>query len=186
MLVALDAGHGASRGRLHTGACANSLVEDILALDFVVRIGHHLRKAGHRTYYTRPDDNLVPLATRGKSAVSRGCDMFLSIHCNAGPAFANGVEAYVVEDDARSHKIAEGLVKAVVQEGIRSRGVKWDSHSRHSRLRVLRDTYRYMPAVLLEIGFLTNDHDAALIKNKSFREAVAISLSRVIQDSLQK
>jgi N-acetylmuramoyl-L-alanine amidase len=155
-------------------------------LDFVVRIGHHLRKAGHHTHYTRPDDNLIPLATRGKAAVARGCDLFLSIHCNAGPASASGVETFVVEGDDRSRKIAVGLVKAVVRQGMKSRGVKWDSYSQHSRLRVLRDACHHMPAVLLEIGFLTNDHDAALIKKKSFREAVAISLSCAIQDSLQK
>ncbi len=51
--------------------------------------------------------------------------------------------------------------------------MKWDSQSQYSRLRVLRDTYRHMPAVLLEIGFLTNPHDARLLADKHFREAVA-------------
>ena len=55
--------------------------------------------------------------------------------------------------------------------------MKWDSRSQHSRLRVLRDTYRHMAAVLLEIGFLTNDHDAALLNDRFFREAVAISVA---------
>ena len=180
MMVALDAGHGARRGHAFTGACANGLVEDELALDFVVRIGHHLRRAGHRTLYTRPDTNLVPLSRRGKLAVARGCDMFLSIHCNAGPASASGTEAFVVNHDGRSRRIARELVEAVVEHGVRTRGVKWDSRSRHSRLRVLRDTYRHMPSVLLEIGFLTNDHDAALLNDRFFREAVAISIARRI------
>ena len=177
MIVALDAGHGARRGHPFTGACAKGLVEDELALDFVGRIGHHLRKAGHQTLYTRADENLVPLSRRGKLAAARGCDMFLSIHCNAGPRSASGPEAFVVKGDRRSRKIASELVEAVVEHGMRSRGVKWDSRSQHSRLRVLRDTYRHMPAVLLEIGFLTNDHDAELLKDRFFREAVAISVA---------
>ncbi len=176
-MLALDAGHGARRGHAFTGACANGLVEDELALDFVVRIGHHLRRAGHRTLYTRPDASLIPLARRGRLAIARGCDMFLSIHCNAGPTSASGTEAFVVKGDKRSRKIARELVEAVVEHGMRSRGVKRDSRSQHSRLRVLRDTYRHMPAVLLEIGFLTNDHDAALLRDRFFREAVAISVA---------
>ena len=52
MKIALDAGHGASRGHQFTGAHANGLIEDDLALDFVIRIGHLIRLAGHDTLIT--------------------------------------------------------------------------------------------------------------------------------------
>lgn len=171
--IALDAGHGASRGLCHTGCAANGLVEDEIALDFVTRIGHHLRLIGYDTVITRPGAKLVALATRGKRAINGHCDLFLSIHVNAGPESAHGAEAYVAEGDLRSRAIAQRLVDAVVKQGLRNRGVKWDSQSQYSRLRVLRDTHHHMPAVLIEIGFLTNPHDAALLGDKRFREAVA-------------
>lgn len=174
--VALDAGHGASRGLSHTGCAANGLVEDDLALDFVTRIGHHLRLTGYDTVMTRPDGRLVALATRGKRAIDGHCDLFLSIHVNAGPESANGVEAFVADGDTRSRAIAQRLVDAVAKHGLRNRGAKWDSQSHCSRLRVLRDTYRHMPAVLLEIGFLTNPRDAKLLGDRHFREAVAGSV----------
>ena len=104
--------------------------------------------------------------------------MFLSVHCNAGPKAAHGVEAFVAKGDRRSRKIAAALVDAVAEKGMNHRGVKWDCRSQHSRLRVLRDTYRHMPAVLIEIGFLTNSDDAALLKNRFFRDAVARSLAK--------
>ena len=173
MKVALDAGHGARPGHSHTGAVGNGLVEDEIALDLVLRIGHHLRAAGCETVYTRPDSRFVPLAARGRIAKTAGAEMFLSIHCNAGPEGACGAEAFVVEGDQRSRAIAQPLVDSIAAHGFRNREVKWDFQGHHTRLQVLRDTYRRMPAVLLEVGFLTNVHDARLLKDRFLREAVA-------------
>jgi len=178
--VALDAGHGARAGGGHTGASANALVEDELALDMVKRVGHHLRAGGHETVYTRADRRLVALAKRAWTARFTRCELFLSIHCNAGPISAHGVEAFVVEGDARSRGLAERLASAVVAEGLSDRGVKWDNQSQHPRLAVLRGTYRRMPAVLLEIGFLTNAHDAGLLKQAAWRERVAKAIAGAI------
>jgi len=177
MKVALDAGHGAQSGRPHTGAAANGLVEDELALDLVRRTGHHLRAAGCETVYTRPEDKLISLAERGRIAVTGKCDLFLSIHCNAGPASACGVEAFVAQGDHASRRIAELLAGAVSKIGLANRGVKWDSQSQHPRLAVLRETYRAMPAVLMEIGFLTSEHDSALLRDAHFRERVAVAVA---------
>ncbi len=184
--IALDAGHGASRGLAHTGCAANGLVEDDLAFDFVTRIGHHVRLIGCDTVITRPDASLVALATRGNRAVDARCDLFVSIHLNAGAASASGVEAFVVEDDERSRAIAKRFVAAIAKHGLHNRGAKWDSQSQYSRLAVLRDTCRHMPAVLLEIGFLTNQHDAKLLADKHFREVIAVEIAEGIISSLKK
>jgi N-acetylmuramoyl-L-alanine amidase len=181
MKVALDAGHGARPGRPHTGAAANNLIEDVIALDLVKRIGHHLRAAGHETIYTRAGETLVPLAQRTRIAKANRCEMFLSIHCNAGPSSAGGVEAFVTEGDEKSLNIAKGLVSKIVKLGLADRGVKWDNHSQHPRLAVLRGTYRQMPAILLEVGFLTNSHDAALLQDARWREQLAISIAIAVK-----
>jgi len=186
MKVALDAGHGASRGHPFTGAHANGLIEDYLALDFVDRIGHHLRLRELETLLTRQDKDLIPLGNRGKLATAARCDMFLSIHCNAGPSSANGVEAFVVEGDERSREIARRFNKLVEEHGMHDRGVKWDSQSQYSRLRVLRDTYRHMPAILLEMGFLTSKHDAGLLADRYFRENIAQIVAEGITEVLNK
>ena len=178
--AALDAGHGSSRGLAHTGCAANGLVEDDLALDFITRIGHHVRLERHKPTIKRTDSKLVSLVERGRIAIASGCDLFVSIHINAGPATANGVEAFVAQGDKRSQAIAQRLVGRVIRHGLRDRGVKWDSLSQYSRLKVLRDTCRYMPALILEIGFLTSLHDAALLKDKYWREAVSMDIAEGI------
>jgi len=181
MKIALDAGHGARPGRPHTGAAANNLVEDVIALDLVRRIGHYLRAAGHKTVHTRSDEMLVPLTQRALIAKANRCEMFLSIHCNAGPSSARGVEAFVAESDERSLNIAKVFVSKIVKLGLADRGVKWDNHSQYSRLAVLRGTYRIMPAILLEVGFLTNLHDSALIQDAHWREQLAISIASAVK-----
>jgi len=176
--VALDAGHGARAGRPHTGAAANGLVEDDLALDLVARIGHHLRAAGHQTVVTRPDTKLVGLSERARTARAASCDAFLSIHCNAGPTAACGAEAFAASGDRRSRTLAERLIAALAEQGLRNRGVKWDSQSQYSRLGVLRGTYRHMPSVLLEVGFLTSPYDAGLLRDAHWREETAIVVAQ--------
>lgn len=178
--IALDAGHGSLTDKPHTGASANGLVEDEITLDFVRRIGHHLRAAGHKTVITRTDNKLISLTKRAQIARLARCDAFVSIHCNAGPPAANGAEAFIAADDRRSQALAIRLVEVLANQGLRDRGVKADSESQHSRLAVLRGTYRYMPAVLLEVGFLTNTHDADLLKNPEWREETAIALADAV------
>ena len=178
--LALDAGHGYKRG-LPTGARGNGLIEDDVALDFVRRIGHHLRLAKHETVLTRPDDKFVELKQRGKIAKAGKCDLFLSIHLNAADSpNAEGVEALVAKGDTRSKRIAELLVGIVTQAGMKSRGVKWDSQGQHKSLRVLQDTYHAMPAVLLEIGFLTNVKDAAQLRDPQWQERVSIEIAAAL------
>lgn len=175
MKAALDAGHGSN-----TGARANGLVEDEVALNMVSRIGHHLRAMGCETVLTRRDSRLIGITERARIARYAAADVFLSIHCNASKSAAYGVEAFVVTGDERSRKLARKLVEAVAGQGMRNRGVKWDSESQHSRLGVLRGTHQKMPAVLLELGFLTSAHDAVLLKDRRFRDAAARAIANAV------
>ena len=181
MKIALDAGHG-YKGTQHTGASGNGLVEDDVALDFMTRIGHQLRLLGAETYYTRPTKSFVSLGSRGAGAKAAECSFFLSIHNNAASASAaSGVEIFCSAGDKRSYQTAGKILDAVVEaSGWKNRGVKWDNQSQHSSLRVLRDTYRSMPAMLIELGFLTNTNDANKLKDNKFREKVATIIAKEI------
>ncbi len=175
MRVCLDPGHGGN-----TGARGNGLIEDALALDFARRIGHHLRLRKAETVMTRGDDGFVTLASRGALAVRTKCDLFLSIHLNAASPSAHGCECFAAAGDERSLKIAARLTAALSSLGLKNRGAKYDTQSAHGSLRVLRDTYKNMPALLLEIGFLTNKADAELLGNKLFREKVSIKVAETL------
>ena len=129
MKICLDAGHGG-----YTGARANGLIEDTLALDFVKRVGHHLRAAGVQTVVTRNIDTFVTLDYRASLAVREKCDLFVSFHHNAGPTLAHGCEIFVAAGDNRSKAKAKTVLDRICAGGaMKSRGVKWDNRSQHSR-----------------------------------------------------
>ena len=72
-------------------------------------------------------------------------------------------------------KLAERIVrKTVKMTKTKNRGVK------KSRFFVVRNTL--IPAVLVEVGFLTNPKEAKLLQTSSYREKVALALAKSIED----
>ena len=181
-MIALDAGHGYKR-RMASGARGHDLIEDDLALTLAHKIKWYLTEAGVPALITRPTDAYVTLKDRVKLAKKAKATAFVSLHFNAaGSAQANGLEAFVVRNDYRSHAVANELLLSLGFLGMTQRGVKWDSQSQHNSLYVLRNTYSRMYAVLLEVGFLTNAADAAILKDAGRFEQIAAALAGALGD----
>ena len=98
------------------------------------------------------------LRARVQDANSWGADYFISLHTNASEiASATGTEAFVYARQGRAFGLAQDIVQSVTDvTGLPDRGTFV-----RSGLYVLRKTV--MPAVLLEMGFITNPGDAALM-----------------------
>lgn len=126
------------------------------------------------TSRTSPDEILgydtnSSLRTRTEQANQWGADYFLSIHTNANvnPAI-NGTEAYVYAVNTPSYELAVNIVNEIVRRlGTKNNGI----YVRPS-LYVLRRTN--MPAVLIELAYLSNEGDAALLADKPYEFAYAI------------
>ena len=126
------------------------------------------------TSRTSPDEILgydtnSSLRTRTEQANQWGADYFLSIHTNANvnPAI-NGTEAYVYAINTPSYELAVNIVNEIVRRlGTKNNGI----YARPS-LYVLRRTN--MPAVLIELAYLSNEGDAALLADKPYEFAYAI------------
>ena len=98
------------------------------------------------------------LRARVQDANTWGADYFISLHTNASEiASATGTEAFVYARQGRAYGLAQDIVQGVTDvTGLPDRGTFV-----RSGLYVLRKTA--MPAVLLELGFITNPGDAALM-----------------------
>ena len=126
------------------------------------------------TSRTSPDEILgydtnSSLRARTEQANQWGADYFLSIHTNANvnPAI-NGTEAYVYAVNTPSYDLAVNIVDEIVRRlGTKNNGI-YDRPS----LYVLRRTN--MPAVLIELAYLSNEGDAALLADKPYEFAYAI------------
>jgi len=100
--------------------------------------------------------NATSLSTRTNQANTWGADLFLSIHTNASlDTSANGSESLVYRIPSTAAEIARSIQSELTAlTGFKNRGV-----IARPGLWVLRKTT--MPAVLSEIGFLSNPREAA-------------------------
>ena len=105
--------------------------------------------------------NASSLAARVQDANAWGADYFISLHTNAyDRAEASGSEAFVFRQPSAAASLAEDILIGLQEAtGLENRGV----FSRSS-LYVLRRTA--MPAILLELGFITNPRDARLMNEQ--------------------
>ena len=105
--------------------------------------------------------NASSLRARVDDANAWGADVFISLHTNASVnESATGTEALVFESQTPAYRLAEDILRALNENtGLRNRGIVL-----RPGLYVLRRTR--MPAVLLELGFITNPRDAFLMSNR--------------------
>lgn len=168
--IFVDAGHGGS----DPGAVGNLVVEQAVNLSVANQLAALLRQGGYEVmqYRTTRTENVLPgksadLTNRARMANNWGADYFVSIHTNSSPnPAANGFEAYVYRLGGRAQALAESIVRSFVNRlGSKNNGV------RSANFAVLRQTD--MPAVLLELGYLSNPTEALNLNSSAWQSAAA-------------
>lgn len=160
--VVVDAGHGAhDRG----AKAVSGSPEKVVALDTARRLAKILRSKGFHVIETRTSDYFVPLG--GRVAVSNRARsaIFVSVHYNwARRSGARGLEVYYYTP--RSYRLAANIKQQILKAyPTEDRGVKRNNYY------VLRNNRR--PAVLCELGFLSNPHDNRYAQNATYRQRLA-------------
>ena len=127
-----------------------------------------------RTSRNSPDEVLgtstaTSLSARVGAANSWPADYFISIHANASNIVsASGSEAYVYSEGSPAYALSEDILLRLSEAtGLADRGV-----FERPSVFVLRGTA--MPALLLEVGFITNPGDAALMADNPALIALGI------------
>ena len=172
-IICLDAGHGGT----DPGACAGGEQEKDIALTVTKLIGGKL--AGCTVVYTRIADRYVALPERTDYANRIKPDLFVSVHCNSAVrAQANGVEAYTgMSRSAGSVAAASAIYKKLLAaSGMAGRGIKAANYH------VLRETKK--PAVLVELGFISNAADREKLTSAAWQEKAAAAIAAGIEEAL--
>jgi N-acetylmuramoyl-L-alanine amidase len=179
----MKAGYDAGHSDLRPGARANGVEEENAVLDICRRAKAAAIADGWQVYMTHERLDQDPgVGARGRLAREAGCDVFVSVHLNAGPTTARGLEVYYNAGDAADRRFAQAVAGELsrVYGTVHGQAVKPDNASAHSTLSVL-DEARGMPACLVEIGFVTDKEFAELINRAEAREVFALAIHRGVK-----
>ncbi len=174
--IVVDPGHGGS----DPGAIAPSgAYEKDLVWDIGEQLARLLKAAGADVYLTRQGDQTVDVRERARMANSVGADVLISIHMNTfRDKNKSGAEVYHCSLSPVTHRLAQIMQDQLVALGFANSGVK------KAEFYILKETH--MPAVLAEIGYLTNPADERKLLDPAFRTRIAEALFKGMVQFFQR
>jgi len=175
-LVVLDPGHG---GRDPGAIAWDGRLEKDVVLAVALELRGELLRRHVRVAMTRRDDRFIPLEERAEVANRLGADLFVSVHADsAHNARARGHTLYVARRaDARTVSAARELQRSLAGCAGASRGL------RRANYRVLVRTT--CPAMLVELGFLSNPQEARRLGTARYQRQLAGAMAEGILAALR-
>jgi len=153
--------------------------EKTVNYDVAEKVAAILERRGLGVTMTRQRNEYIELEARAEIANRRNADLFVSIHADSAPTpSARGFTVYIANAaSADSQRAARDIARAMATTGMESRGVRREDY------RVLVTTRG--PAVLVEMGYLSNRQDAARLQDSAFQDKLAAAIATGIIDYLQ-
>ena len=179
-IIAVDPGHGGSDpGAIGPGGTR----EKDLTLSFSAKLKVALEKAGAKVVLTRFSDRDVfaphagaveELRSRALVANNAKADVFVSVHINSfQDRSVGGTATYYAAKSSYDLLLAK-----TVQDGLVSGGGLTDRGVNQARFYVIQ--HSYMPAVLVELGFVSNPNEERLLKTDLFQQKAVEGLVKGI------
>jgi len=183
MKIAIDAGHGKDGDPGATGPYGTREADITQAL--AVQLGNYILALGQEAFLC---DRSLYASERAVQAKDQGCDILISLHCNAGGASAQGIEAWFAHGNEEGKRLASGILGVLISEtGAVSRGIKDDADWRPvsdpkwtGGMGVLRNFPG--PAVLLELLFISNPVEEKLLSSPDFQQKCAHAIACGVLD----
>ena len=187
--VFIDPGHGGS----DSGAVGNGILEKEVSLTIALKLRDELEKRGYATKMSRETDEYVRLIDRPIMSNEWGADIFVSLHHNSAHLSGEGLETWYyaysdkykpkinldLHNDPKRLKFSKALARCIQkqmarQSNMKDRGIKGASYL------VLRECN--VPAVMVELGFVTSPWDAKWIKDPIHQGILANAVADGIDD----
>lgn len=181
IIVCLDAGHGDT----DAGAVNGDRLEKDDNLRIALAVRDKLEAAGSErltVLMTRTDDTFLELQQRVDLANENGATLFVSLHRNSGGG--KGVEVWTSSLKEKAEcRLAQYIMDALEQAGVQKvRGVKHGTAGNPAvSYTVVGRTE--MPACLVELGFIDNDEDNALLDSHwdAYAQAIADGILKMVE-----
>lgn len=185
-IIVIDPGHGGPDG----GAVGkDQTLEKDIALKVSKNLRNYLQQAGALVYMTREkDQDLADVGTNGLARrksedirkrvqfiKSKEADFFVSVHLNAIPSTQwHGAQTFYYPQFDKSEKLA----KAIQSEIKRNLGNTNRSELAINGIYLLK--HAGVPGALVEIGFLSNEHERELLKTEKYQQKMSASIYKGI------
>ena len=175
--VVIDAGHGGT----DVGATRNGVYEKYITLDVAKRVEKLLKAQGYGILMTRSDDTYVSLQDRVAFSEEYSPDIFVSIHVNSSTSTSpNGIETHYYHQESipLAQEVHSSMISSIKAH---------DRGTFKSKFYVINHTTA--PAILVEIGFLSNTAERGQLCTNDRKEATAKAIVEGINNyfkSLQK
>lgn len=178
-VIYIDPGHGG----LDPGAIYKDIYESDLNLEISTKLVATLEAKGAIVYMTRYGDYDLAVTNaqnRKRSDLSRRaniinrslCDIYLSIHLNADTSSTwRGAQVFYDDINEKNIKIAE-ILQTVLKEDLKTKRKykQINNEYLHKRVKV--------PGVLVEVGFITNENERYLLRQATYQQKIANSITR--------
>lgn len=177
-IVIFDAGHGG----IDPGASKNGVREKDINFKIVnTYIKEMFTNSNIKVYFTRETDEKIDLYERAAFASKVGADMFISLHLNSNNSTSvNGTEVYYSEKNnstsplgLNSYQLGKALVENLCTAlKSKNRGViKSD---------FVVAKYNTVPAVLIELGYMTNKTELSKLKDEAYQRKAAETIYQTV------
>jgi len=180
--IVIDPGHGGPDLGATVPEGLLRWTEADLAFDLALRLEGRLGAAGMRVYLTRgpsPEHELTD-RERAQLANDLGADLLISLHIDRHPnPAAHGVATYHYGSDSGITSTVGERLAGLVQREIAMRTGLANCQTHAKTWDLLRLTR--MPAVRVEVGYLTSPDDRAKLVDPHFRDRVVEAIMAAVQ-----
>lgn len=170
-VVVIDAGHGGT----DCGATRAGIKESDINLAVAQRVEAILKQKGYKVYMTRSGDQTVSLQERVDIAEGKDEDVFVSIHVNSSENTSpTGVETHYY------HQYSYNLAKCIQAELAKNVTESPNRGLIKSRFYVINHTTK--PAVLVEIGFISNEKERMQLVSADRQQRTAKAIAEGVMN----
>lgn len=173
--IVLDPGHG---GKDVGSTGGNGTFEKDVTLRTALNVRKKLVQQGANVVMTRDADTTISLGARTAVAQTENADLFISIHFDAfqtSDVYGMTMFYNKPQDEGIAQKLHDQIFKSDMNT--KDRGVRFGDYH------VIRENTK--PAVLLELGYISNKNEEARMQTDAFQEQISTAIASGVENSLR-
>ena len=175
--IVIDAGHGGK----DSGQNIKGIKEKEVVYQITQKIKELHQNKNVELYFSRPNNEFVSLEKRVEFINTIQPDLVISLHANGHPQFEdkNGTEIFISKNNSFKDKNYEFASKLAGHLAIQPNSLGKVS-IKNANFKIIRESKA--PAMLIEVGFLTNEKERKFLNSSEGQTEVANNILKFINE----